>query len=102
MDILEVKSKEIILLNIVIMAALGLLTVWSYKSENMFNAALPVIGSFSLLVFDITAKNISNHNKLSIIINTLLYSIAFLAVYYMILLIFGIDLEIIVKLLFIH
>lgn len=101
-NILEIKSKKIILANIVIMAVLGLLTVWSYKSENMFNAALPVISSFSLLVFDITTKNISNQNKLSIIINTLLYSIAFLAVYYMILLIFHIDLGIIVRLLFIH
>jgi len=35
--ILEVKSKKIILVNIVIMVVLGLLTVWTFKSLNTFN-----------------------------------------------------------------
>jgi len=99
MGILEVKSKSIILVNIVLMAVLGLLTVWSYKSENMFNAALPVIVSSSLLVFDITTNNIVNQNKSNIILNTLIFSLAYLVIYNMILLIFSFDIEFIVKLL---
>lgn len=102
MGILEIENKKIVLVNIIIMAVIGLLTVWSYKSENMFNAALPVIVSFSLLVFDISIKNISNQNKSRLILNTLLYSMFFLAAFHMILLIFGIDLVFIVKLLFIQ
>jgi uncharacterized membrane protein len=101
-DILGVKSKKITLINILIMVALGLLTVCAAKLGNTFNIVVAIIPSWLILVFKNTIKNIVSQDKTNIILNLLVYSTVYLVIYHMILLIFGIDIEIIVKLLFLQ
>lgn len=101
MEILRIKSGKRAIVNLLIMLGLGVFTIVCYKTKHMHDSTdLGIIVLSNAIFLDLLKNSqVSSRKDKDIIINTIIYCFIFITFYQIILIIYKIDIQAVVKLL---
>lgn len=99
MEILRVKSKKRAVANLLIMLGLCVFTILCFKTKPIYDSTYLGIISLSYIIFLDLLKNsqVAGRKDKDLIINTIIYGFIFIIVYQLILIIYKIDFQIVIK-----